>query len=337
VIVNGIRHHDSTATVSDDTGGRRAPADLRIGMVVEIEGSTDEAAGTGVARAIRVVSELLGPVGSIDRAAGRCTVPGVVVQASASTVWDDDARLAAVPDGLALGTVVQGFGARGPSGAAWQPDRIAIVAPAAVAESQAQVRIEGRLCRLAAGPRFELAGRALDATGANVRGGSATALRDGLRVRVTGAAAGGRIVARIVEIRGDEDPGANEGEVRGTVARVNGPGDFAVRDACGWPVVVSTALARFDDDAVLADLRPGVRGGGAWSAQHRAGHHPDPHRSLTDRQRHRPAGRRSPCTGGARAPHAGGSTSSGGATSTIVTSSTESDSAASECRSPAAR
>jgi hypothetical protein len=123
----------------------------------------------------------------------------------------------------------------------------------------ATARLDGTISGVQSAARFTLAGLQVDAGGAVFTGGTAASLRNGLRVRVTGAAAGGRIQARTVEIRDDEGSGSDDGEVRGTIVRVGGVADFTVRDTAGRLVVVSAALARFDDGTSSADLRVGVR------------------------------------------------------------------------------
>lgn len=96
VIVNGIRYDDSSATVTDDLGDTRGPGQLRIGMVVEIDGDTDDASAAGVARSIRIVSEIRGRVGTVNAAAGQLMVQGLAVQTSVDTVWDDPSGINAI-------------------------------------------------------------------------------------------------------------------------------------------------------------------------------------------------------------------------------------------------
>jgi hypothetical protein len=125
----------------------------------------------------------------------------------------------------------------------------------------AVVRLDGRISGLAAAARFELAGLAVDAAAAEFRNGTAAALANGLRVRVLGTLAGGRVTARLVEIRTEgSDLEEDEVEVRGTVERVGAQGAFSLRDAAGraYPVETS-AQTRFDDGATVADLRVGAR------------------------------------------------------------------------------
>lgn len=96
VIVNGIKYDDSAATVTDDLGDARVLGQLRIGMVVEIEGEADDVNAVGTARSIRIVSEVKGRVGVINAASGQLIVQGLTVQTGAETVWDDPSGIAAL-------------------------------------------------------------------------------------------------------------------------------------------------------------------------------------------------------------------------------------------------
>lgn len=95
VIVNGQRYDDSSASVSDEDGPR-SRADLRLGMVVTVQGSIG-ATGTATASSIVFDSELLGPVdqGSVNAGGKSFTILGQKVAVFAGTVFD-----AALPLGL---------------------------------------------------------------------------------------------------------------------------------------------------------------------------------------------------------------------------------------------
>jgi hypothetical protein len=87
VIVNGVRFDDSAATVSfDDDAG--SSGDLRLGMMVEIEGEQDDATATGKARQIASASHVRGTVAAIDKTGKQLTVLGVVASVSAGTVFE---------------------------------------------------------------------------------------------------------------------------------------------------------------------------------------------------------------------------------------------------------
>lgn len=336
VIVNGIRWDDAAADVTDEFGATRTRPELALGMVVEIQGTADETAGTGVAGAIRVLSELRGPIAAIDRPAGRVVVLGTTVQSSAATAWADSTGLASLgvgqqvevwgyPDreaGVLRATRIEPITAparpfvlRGPvaeldraagtlrvgaqrvdlrrvspapgqaaaasvlaalvdgatvavaastppaaAATAWLVERIVVIVPAQALQMVA-ARIDGRVAALGAGPRFEVAGVPVDAGGAEFRGGAASALRVGLRVRVFGVASGGRLTARTVEVRGDgSEAEEDENEVRGTIERLGAdPRDFTLRDGAGRLFVVAAAQAQLIDGLRLNELRVGVR------------------------------------------------------------------------------
>ena len=88
VIVNDIVFDDSGAEVRDGDDGTRLRAELKLGMTVEVD---SEAIRNGAARATRVRfdSALVGPVESVDPAAGRFTVLGQTVTVDDTTVFDE--------------------------------------------------------------------------------------------------------------------------------------------------------------------------------------------------------------------------------------------------------
>jgi len=109
VIVNGVRWDDSSATVTDDDGVRQTSSALKLGMVIEVDGSSiDHAAGSGRALAIRYGSEMLGPVASIDASLSTVTVLGQTVAVTTSTVFD--ASIAGGLAGLSVGAVIEVHG-----------------------------------------------------------------------------------------------------------------------------------------------------------------------------------------------------------------------------------
>lgn len=99
IIVNGVRYSYSSDVVSSLDGD--TPGTFQLGMVVEVEGLATSTDGSGTtaqatAQRIRVGSELLGPVGTVNAASGSFTVLGQTVQTSVDTFYDssNSARLA---------------------------------------------------------------------------------------------------------------------------------------------------------------------------------------------------------------------------------------------------
>ena len=119
VIVNDIRYDDSGAIVQDAYGMPRAATDLRLGMLVEIEGSVlaDAPAGSlhsreGTASEIRIGAQIIGPLQSVDAAASQVVVLGQVLDLTTATVYGDELAggmptLASLPAGSVL--EVHGF------------------------------------------------------------------------------------------------------------------------------------------------------------------------------------------------------------------------------------
>lgn len=90
IIVNGVRYDDSGASVSRDDDGAATREQLKLGMMVEIEGAgVDALAATGRALRVRFGSEIVGPVSAVDTAAGALTVLGQKVVVTDATVFDD--------------------------------------------------------------------------------------------------------------------------------------------------------------------------------------------------------------------------------------------------------
>lgn len=111
--VNGVEYQAAGARVTINGVSNGSIADLRVGMVVSVRGSIDQASGTGVATAVEFHNTLEGPIESVDQGAGTFVVLGQTVAVDASTVFEGVAGLA----GLQAGNLVEVSGVAGPSGA----------------------------------------------------------------------------------------------------------------------------------------------------------------------------------------------------------------------------
>jgi hypothetical protein len=121
IIVNGVRFDDAAARVSDDDEQAQWPADLRLGMRVELSASAiTTVAGTAQATAseVRVRSAMVGPVESIDEVAGSMRVLGQHVRVSATTVVEGGLQ------SLSTGDVVRVHGTLDVSGGRYVATRI---------------------------------------------------------------------------------------------------------------------------------------------------------------------------------------------------------------------
>ena len=88
VIANGIQFNSDTATVTVN-GEPGSLSDLRIGMVVSIRGTVNEATGAAVASRIMFSHEAEGPVRNINTLQNQFVVLGQTVMLDELTVFDD--------------------------------------------------------------------------------------------------------------------------------------------------------------------------------------------------------------------------------------------------------
>ena len=114
IIVNGVRFDDSSAKVSsedDDNGESRDRSELKLGMVVDVQGggtTSDDSGRHGKANEIHFGSEIVGPVeaGSKTSSAtgGSFKILGQTVVVSDTTVFDNSLpnRLGSIADNAIL-------------------------------------------------------------------------------------------------------------------------------------------------------------------------------------------------------------------------------------------
>lgn len=91
IFVNDVRFDDDSAEIRDEQGTLLTKDQLKLGMTVIVEGGTLDSSGTqatSTALAIRVVSDLVGPVASVDAAGGSFVVLGQTVVVGARTLYD---------------------------------------------------------------------------------------------------------------------------------------------------------------------------------------------------------------------------------------------------------
>ena len=111
VILDGVRFGDAAATIADADGNTLTVDQLQPGMGLRIDATTiDTSAGvsTSTALAIRVNSEIVGPVDSVDTVNQTLVVLGQAVRLTVATWFDS-----ALSGGLAQvspGQVVEVFG-----------------------------------------------------------------------------------------------------------------------------------------------------------------------------------------------------------------------------------
>ena len=116
IIVNGVRYDDAAALVTDDDGQSLPRSRLQLGVLVSVDGSAVSVSGgarLASASRIRVSSDLIGTVQSVDTANRSITVLQQTVRVTAATVFDDQLPLGL--DSLAPGLTIEVYGRSDPA------------------------------------------------------------------------------------------------------------------------------------------------------------------------------------------------------------------------------
>lgn len=123
VVVSGVRFDIAGARLATEDRAAVAQGDLRLGMLVEVQGRMADDGITGAAASVRAFGEIRAPIEAIDATTGLLRVGGVEVQADAATVLDPFPGLSA----LRVGEQVEVYGVAGEPGSALYAFRIAAV------------------------------------------------------------------------------------------------------------------------------------------------------------------------------------------------------------------
>lgn len=238
VIVDGVRYSSVGANVIDEDGNNLSRDDLRIGMTVNVEGTSSDDLASGEARTIEVRRLLQGPVSGLLTASGISTfsVLGQNVETTASTLVTGN--LANAANVKVYGLLQQGA-----------PDKIIAARIEAVAPT-----------------RFEAYGRVSNLTGSTFNIGTLAVtssvplpmgLANGSLVKVScstlPACSNGSstMTANKVKLRGARNDLSGQSgamvKLKGIVDAVNGN----ILTVAGIPVDISNAQ-REDDDAKTA-------------------------------------------------------------------------------------
>lgn len=255
IIVNGVRFETGSDIRSADEGTVTSEAELRLGMMVEIQGSINVARSSGRASAVRWFSELRGAVSSIDATARSFVVLGVPVSVSSSTAFSGLDALAS----LRPGDVVEVYGLRDPTTNRLAATRIELKSTP-IGAAAIEYKLRATVSNLdAASRRFNL-GTVLVTYAADTRidpAPNGTNLANGQMVTVysnqapgAGAWPAARIQVRSLAGRFE---GASYGQLEGLVTGFVSPSNFTVAG-----VNVDASRATFTRGS-LAELRNGLR------------------------------------------------------------------------------
>jgi len=258
VIANGIEFNTDSATVTMD-GLPGTLSDLRIGMVVSIRGTVNDATGVAAANIINFTDVAEGPITDLDTVNNTFVVLGRAVFFDEFTVFDD-----VTVDTLANGNVVQVSGY-------WRSqERIQathIERKADAYNAGMLMEIEGEISGLNIGTqRFNIGTQACDYSVAMLDLGGAD-LIDGLYVEVSSTASmsnGDLILDRIQARDRDQDKDQMcdsdcDFDMDGYVTLFVSPTEF---DVDGFPVTTTSTTVYVNGtvDTLAADVKVAVSG-----------------------------------------------------------------------------
>lgn len=246
VFVNGVRFDDTGASVSDEDGARSRD-DLRLGMVVKVQGSVNST-GSATASSFMFDSELQGPVRSISATGNSLNIIGQTVSVNANTVFD-----ASLPQGassLQVGQVLEVHGFLNPSTNTLQASLVELKT------NPNRYKISGLVNQWQSGSKtFQIGTETISYNGLNAAD-IAPGLADGqlVKVRLVPSAPPASGSWQAARLRGSDDtPRDNEKtEVEGLVSAITSATQFTV-----GTIRVDARSASFSGDT--AGLAVGAR------------------------------------------------------------------------------
>lgn len=235
VIVNGVRYDDSLASVANERGDSLARDDLRLGMMVAVQGSSSQS-GTGQASSITVFSEIKGVISTLT--ADGFVVNGTAVRRVTSTLIDGAAN-------LAVGDFVEVYGV-------YDATNNAVIATRIEKKSADDFKLRGRVSSWNPGTStFTLGTTPVSYAGTSLPAGFA----EGVSVRAYATGGPSADVWPVADIRLVDDQSRLSGqriEIKGVVTAYTSIADFVLGDI---PVDGSGATVR---DGIAADVRQGA-------------------------------------------------------------------------------
>jgi hypothetical protein len=201
VIVNSVKYDDTLAQVQID-GATASAADLRLGMVAEVQGQRSADPALGTASSIVVWSIAQGRITQVQ--SGQFTLMGMTIQTDSGTVFDGLASASA----LAVGQRVSVWGLEyGIDGVRWTATRVAITPDTTVSVVSGLVKVVGTQRSV---------------NGNTLSGNGVSALSVGQWIRAQGALSGSTLQTSSLQLPGVSTGAVptGDGEIEGVVTLV---------------------------------------------------------------------------------------------------------------------
>jgi hypothetical protein len=254
IIVNGVRYDDSNATVADEDGALLPRSRLQFGVTTSVEGSGVSGPPgdrRATAQRVRVLSELVGPVGAVDAAAQTFEVLRQAVRITPATVFGDG--LSAGLAGLQAGMVVEVFAQFDSANSRYSATRIELRPDATAYVVRGKVGAVDTVART-----FAIGALVIDYTQVSAGDASRVMVNELVRVRLQTVpdGAGNRLA---ISVSSGRRPiaDADEAKVEGRISAFESTQRFSVDG-----VSVDATAARFPDGTapIVLGARVGVEG-----------------------------------------------------------------------------
>ncbi len=248
IIVGGVRFDDISARVEDEDGTSRSRAELRLGMVVEVDSSSiDDNLRRGIAALVRFGAEIKGPVASIDAGAQTLRVLDQTVEVRAETVFD--ALLVGGFAAIQVGQILEIHALFDSTSGRYLATRIELE------DSASEYRLRGRISQLdAVAQTFQIGDAVINYAGADILDAPSLAVGQRVRVRLQTAQVNGQWVATRVRRGVRNLDGLPDARIRGFVDGFVSAQQFQVNG-----IAVDASAARIDG-TVRAGALVEVRG-----------------------------------------------------------------------------
>jgi len=233
VFVNGVEFETDQSTTFNIEGVNGIERDLRIGMVVQLNGNVNADGITGTATSIQYSNELQGPVDNIQVLSATeksFTIMGqTVIITQADTAYEGVSFGSIVP-----GNVIEVSGFYDQNGDL-QASYVELQSD--VFDEFSEVEVKGLISSLS-GTDFTVQGIAIDASSVSVLEGFTNGLQEGLAVEVKGTFDATANILRATEIEAEDDlyDDADEVEIEGYITSYTDNNQFEVN---GIPVDAS--------------------------------------------------------------------------------------------------
>ena len=216
ITVNGVRYQTTGAAVNRDDGASFSEADLKVGLVVEVNGQVNADGVNGTAATVTVVTAVQGPVDQIAPATNSLTVMGQPVAIDDQTLFDDSIQPNDL-SGLGLNEIVEVSGTVDPNGTI-RAMRIERKAP-----TETLRKVRGFLDSASA-PTFTINGLTIDFSTAveNDFGGNGPPVNAFVSVRGTSLLAGDTLIATVVNDETRSFANETNAEIEGFITAAAG-------------------------------------------------------------------------------------------------------------------